>query len=80
MLNNNRLKAEHMIYTKDHKTGYLFDPNQPDSLHTAITQMLSATPKQRAQLGRAARAHVTTLCDSTKHYEDLLAIYQSVIT
>ena len=26
MLNNNRLKAEHMIYTKDHKTGYLFDP------------------------------------------------------
>lgn len=26
MLNNNRLEAEHMIYTKDHKTGYLFDP------------------------------------------------------
>ena len=26
MLKNNWLKIENMIYTKDHKTGYLFDP------------------------------------------------------
>lgn len=61
------------------KTGYVFDPNQPDSLHLAIAQLLSATPAERAALGASARSHVEHLCSSQTHYEKLLAIYQSVI-
>lgn len=61
------------------KTGYLFEPNQPDSLHAALTKLLSATPAERAALGAAARSHVEQLCSSQTHYEKLLAIYQSVI-
>jgi glycosyltransferase involved in cell wall biosynthesis len=63
-------------------TGYLFNPDASaeanDSLHTAITQLLSNLALAQ-QMGTAARQRVAQLCNPQHHYEQLMAIYQSLL-
>jgi glycosyltransferase involved in cell wall biosynthesis len=61
------------------KTGLLFEVGNADELRTKM-QILASDAALRAEMGRAARAKVKIDFSINKHNEQLLRIYESVIT
>jgi glycosyltransferase involved in cell wall biosynthesis len=61
------------------KTGLLFEVGNADELRTKM-RILASDAALRAEMGRAARAKVKIDFSINKHNEQLLRIYESVIT
>ena len=63
----------------DGRTGFLFEPGSPDDL-AAKAKILIGNPSLAEELGRNARAQFEAKYTAEKNYEQLMSIYDLVIT
>ena len=62
----------------DGRTGYTFEPGNPDDLRIKIKQLLK-DPGKIIEMGKKARTFVETEFSSERHYDQLLNIYDMAI-
>lgn len=60
-------------------TGLLFESGDADGLACCLTQLADASDDKVAQMGRAAREHVTTHFTQERYLDEMLSLYDSVI-
>ena len=63
----------------DGKTGYTFEPGNADDLRAKIKQLLD-DPDKIIVMGKKARIFVETEFSSERHYDQLMRIYETVMT
>jgi glycosyltransferase involved in cell wall biosynthesis len=61
------------------RSGVLVEPDDPEALAAALTQLLAASPERLAQMGAEARAHVSSHFTVERMCADTIALYRELL-